>query len=248
MAKPIRSVARASSILDYLADRPEAKLSELSAHLNISKTTLFGIAETLCQQGFAYKNPISSGYSIGPKLITYGQPLSNDQLTRLVHPYLQVVANEFHETIFLTVLQDQRVHYIAKVDADLPPKMGEVTNTTSDSFLYNTAAGKTLLSTFLPAELTVYLDQLEQTGKLTETEVRKLNRELIKIRQANLAYDLGEQAPNVNCVSVGIRNYRHEVLASMAVVLIDETDPTDKLHALAARMQTISTALETRLV
>ncbi|KRM77520.1 IclR family transcriptional regulator [Secundilactobacillus collinoides] len=246
MTKPIQSVERATRIIDYLAERPETKISELSTRLGISKTTLFGIAETLCQDGVLYKNPLSSGYSIGSKFIRYAKPLNNDQLIRLLTPYLQVVCNEFGEDIYLAIIQDQHVHYIATIEADLPQH--KKVPTTTDDFLYNTAAGKMMLSSFLPAELTVYLDQLHESGKLTEPQVRDLNRDLTKVRQDNLSYDLGGQSPDINCVAVGIRNSRHEILASMAVLMQRNEDVSERMAAIAERMQAISAELEQRLI
>ncbi|WP_082409242.1 IclR family transcriptional regulator domain-containing protein [Secundilactobacillus paracollinoides] len=172
--------------------------------------------------------------------------MSNDKLTRVLKPYLQVVCNEFGEDIYLAILQDQHVHYIAKIQADLTQHKQVPTST--DDFLYNTAAGKILLSSFLPAELSVYLDQLHESNKLSVSQVHDLNRDLTKTRQDNLSYDLGGQSPDINCVAVGIRNYRHDILASMAVLMQRNEDISERTAAIAERMQDISTELEKRLI
>ncbi|WP_367295800.1 IclR family transcriptional regulator [Levilactobacillus yonginensis] len=211
MTKLIQSVQRAAAICRLLTTQPETSLHELQAALQLPKATTYGLLATLVAERIVYKNPLTAAYSLGPAALVGDQPLTGDQLVRLLRPNLQQLASDRNLAVHVAVRQADRAHYLAKIEAPHPQHVSAQPG--QDDSLAITATGKLLLSAS-PADF-----QASYLASLTAPLARQLQDDLSTISRRNVAYDYGEQTSQIACVATGLRDHRGQVIASVSLVL-----------------------------
>ena len=69
----IQSVERALQILEYLSGPvSEAGITEIAAFMGLGKSTVYGLVNTLVQEGYLEQNPDNKRYRLGIKLFEMG--------------------------------------------------------------------------------------------------------------------------------------------------------------------------------
>ena len=65
----IQSVVKAANILDFFIKKSEMGISEIAQQANMSKSTAYGIVNTLTETGFLEQDSESKKYRLGLKLL-----------------------------------------------------------------------------------------------------------------------------------------------------------------------------------
>ena len=199
--KKIQSLTRAMSILQCFYTDHDLSLAEISARVGLSKSTAHGLISTLVYGGFLQQDKRTNRYSIGIEVFRLGQTYSRD-VSEVIRPYLQMLAEEFQETANYTILDGVDLVYIEKVES---PKssLRIATFRGQRRPLYCTAAGKAIMAYLPEPELAQILDSIV-FRPITEKTIcsrERLVLELMDIRKTSFAVDNEENELGVYCIA-----------------------------------------------
>ncbi|MFS8204305.1 IclR family transcriptional regulator (plasmid) [Streptomyces sp. CWNU-52B] len=114
--REVKSAARTVALLELLAtrgDRP-ARLDELAEELDVPRSSMYQLLQTLIDRGWVRSDTTGSLYGIGiHALLTGTSYLDSDPHVRAVRPYLDEASDALGETIHLARLDGPDVVYLA---------------------------------------------------------------------------------------------------------------------------------------
>ena len=225
------SLVKALRVLLCLEDSPEGRgVTDIARSLGLPKSAVHRLLVTFQALGFAQQQP-NSRYILGPALARLGLRAA-DMFTprRVARPYLEALAQDIGETVFLGMLAQDQVLVVDKVEHGqvlrVSPALGTVLP------LHRTALGKLLLA-FRPApQREQYLQTLVDPGSATAPELRlyALRQELAAIAHQGVAVSLEEWAPDICCLAAPIRHRQGEVIAALALALPRSRMPQPQRH------------------
>ncbi|MFT4181074.1 MAG: IclR family transcriptional regulator [Rhizobium sp.] len=221
----IQSVERAMALLEAIAAAGgEARLVDLSAQLGLSKSTLYGLLNTLAAMGYVSRH--GTRYALGLRLREIAQPLSDADaaLRTAFAPALQELARRSAETCYLAVPCGTREYlYIDAVEGNGSLRVASPRGRREG--LTTSAIGKVFLA---------HDPGLVRSLRRAELLPAGLEKELQAINESGYALDLEEAEPGLNCLALPLRRQgcvvaalgvagpahrlRKSVLRSLAVV------------------------------
>ncbi|KUN92220.1 IclR family transcriptional regulator [Streptomyces caeruleatus] len=114
--REVKSAARTVELLELLAargDRP-ARLQELAEALDVPRSSMYALLQTLISRGWVRTDVTGSLYGIGiHALLTGTSYLDSDPRVRVVRPYLDEASEALGETIHMARLDGRDVAYLA---------------------------------------------------------------------------------------------------------------------------------------
>ncbi len=204
----VQSVARAIDVLACFTDHAELGISELSDMLGLSKSTVYGMVNTLTAYSFLEQVSTNKRYRLGISLFEFGNLVhSRMDARREASVICQIMAQKYPATIHLAVPSNHEVIYIDKID-NRNAFVG-YTQIGKRAPMYCTGVGKVLLAHMPSKYWDVYMSSVPLV-KLTEntiTDKRALRLELEKIRLEGVAVDRGEIEPGLECVAAPVLNH-----------------------------------------
>ena len=234
---------RVLQILELIAsDSGGRRLADLSRDLQIAKSTLVPILQTLCQQHYLSQNEAGQ-YQAGTALFRMGAAFAGKfPVLEYVHSQLETLVAQLGETCYFGVLDDGHVLYLEKADSPQPLRM--LTAVGRRLPAYATGIGKALLSD-LPEETVrrLYANGLEPLTEHTVTDMAALIAQLAQTRRNGYAWEVEESTPHVRCFAVPVRKFGTIVAAvSISIPLFryeegQRAQIISQLQAAAAQMQ-----------
>jgi DNA-binding IclR family transcriptional regulator len=225
------SLIKALRVLLALEDSPAGRgVTDMARALGLPKSAVHRLLVTFQEMGFVQQQD-DSRYILGPALARLGLRAA-DMFTprRVARPYLEALAQDIGETVFLGVLAQDQVLIVEKVEHGqvlrLSPALGTMLP------LHRTALGKLLLA-FCPApQRAQYLHSVEITADVRSREsgLGVLQQELATIVQQDFAVSLEEWIPDVCCLAAPIRNRQGDVIAALALALPRSRVPAPQRH------------------
>ncbi|GHH93696.1 IclR family transcriptional regulator [Streptomyces capillispiralis] len=194
--REVKSAARTVDLLELLAargDRP-ARLQELADALEVPRSSMYALLQTLIGRGWVRTDVTGSLYGIGiHALLTGTSYLDSDPRVRIVRPYLDEASDALGETIHMGRLDGHDVAYLAtresheylrtisRVGRRLPAHMG--------------ALGKALLAERPDEELPEGPYEAATPNTLTSREA--LAADLGRVRERGHSVDREEGVPGI---------------------------------------------------
>ncbi len=192
----MKSAARTVELLELLAargDRP-ARLQELADALQVPRSSMYALLQTLISRGWVRTDVTGSLYGIGiHALLTGTSYLDSDPRVRAVRPYLDEASDALGETIHMGRLDGYDVAYLAtresheylrtisRVGRRLPAHMG--------------ALGKALLAERADEDLPE--GPYEAATPNTHTSRESLAADLARVRRRGYSVDREEGVPGI---------------------------------------------------
>jgi DNA-binding IclR family transcriptional regulator len=215
----VKSAKRTLDILVLMTGR-EARMTftEISAALDLPRSSLHGLLATLVDSGWVTYQPASRTYGLGIRALEAGNAyLRTDDLPSRARPAMERVRDALDETVQLSVLDGRFNVYVAKVDGQQALVLASAVGRRLPA--HATGVGKVLLAGLDPVALDGLLQSvdLERYTANTVTDRAALHRRLQAIREAGYGTDDEEYTAGVRCVAVPIRDQRGEVIAAMSV-------------------------------
>ncbi|WP_419786758.1 IclR family transcriptional regulator [Pseudodesulfovibrio sp.] len=215
----IQSVARALNILELFEASEDLSVTEIANHLDLSKSTAFGLINTLTHKGYLEQNPRDSRYRLGLKLLRMGGAVQrNNILVNRARPFMEKLVEEFSETVHLTVERNGMVVYIEKIEGAKAIFVQSAIG--AENPMYCTGVGKCMLA-YMPEarrnRLIRNMQPMVRRGPNTITDVDELLKELQSIRQRGISIDDEEHVPGQMCVAAPIRDHNGEVIAAISI-------------------------------
>jgi IclR family transcriptional regulator, KDG regulon repressor len=221
MSRTVPAVVRAMDILELFLD-VDAELSprDFAARLGLPRTTVFELLNTLVSRGYLTRTgEDSSRYRLGVRVFQLGSAYSERlDLAREGRRVAGEVARLCDETVHVAVLDGSDVVYIAKVDSTRSVRMVSAVGRRLPA--HCSAVGKMLLAGLPSSAVRARLPQNRPLPALTPrtlTSVRKLERELERIRAEGVAFEHGESNDDVSCVSAPVYDHGGSMVAAMSI-------------------------------
>ncbi|GLZ49039.1 DNA-binding transcriptional regulator KdgR [Actinomycetospora sp. NBRC 106375] len=199
---PIEAVDRTLRALTLLGERPEVRLSEVRAHLDVGQSTAHRLMAMLVFHGFAVQDPASRTYRAGSALADLGIRALRADLWPVARPTLVALAASSGETVHLGRLEGTTLRYLDAVESEAMLRIGSRAGRTNPA--HATSLGKAMLAERSDAEiLALYPDrELERVTDRTTADRDALLAELAAIRARGWARN--DQGAERGVCSVGM--------------------------------------------
>lgn len=214
----VKSIIKAFAILEQLNDAEELSISELSAALEMDKTTVHRIVNTIKDTGFVSQNPITKKYSNTMKFYAYGKNvLKKNELGDIARPYIRQIAQLTGETANLGIRVDNQVIYIDRAQSESGV---QVATTTGRSIpMYCTGMGKAIMAYLSEDEINSMLSSTELIAYTHNTAVTKEDvlKQLEEVRKRKIAIDHEEFEVGLIAFGAPIFNSDGEPIAAISI-------------------------------
>jgi DNA-binding IclR family transcriptional regulator len=201
----INIVQKTIDILDYLSNHPKgASLSVISKDLQFPKTTVYDILKTLLHNDFVqYISPGKKNYCIGAQVYAIGFTfLESSVLFRITRPYLELLANKYEKTTFLSKRHHDRAICVYKYAS--PHAKAPTGNIGDRKRLHSTAIGKCYLAFDPDAFPLIDTIDLPSVTPHTFTDRKKLKAHIADIRTRGYSWEQRESHLRMACVAAPV--------------------------------------------
>lgn len=213
---PIQSVERAFRILELLSSsRSAVSAIEISQELNLKRTTVYGLLESLIQMQYVIRT--GNKYTISGKLYSLSYTYPNRfRVAQLAVNYMNDLSQKYNCTAHLGILSMRNEVLLIKAAF---PKNIEHIHSGSSFPLHASGIGKVLLAYQQKENRERLLDLLTLQSYTTSTITERgvLEEELERIRRNGYGQDEGEFFDNTSCVAVPIFDDKNAIVAAMSL-------------------------------
>jgi len=232
----VQSVDRALSILEILARRRDAGVTEIGKELGVHKSTAFRLLAVLESRGFVEQAEDRGTYRLGFGIVRLAGTITAQlDLTRQGHAACERLAADLGDTVNLAILDGRRAVNITQCRG--AASIASHNWIGQQTPLHATSSGKVLLA-FGPAPVraSVLADPLERFTDATVVDATALAGELDRIREAGWAWTAEEYEIGLNAVAAPVRGADGAVVAALSISGPAYRLATDSLQGIAKRV------------
>ncbi|MEW2404388.1 IclR family transcriptional regulator [Streptomyces sp. NPDC046862] len=230
----VQSVDRAISVLEILAHRGEAGVSEVAAEIDVHKSTAFRLLGALEARGLVEQAGERGKYRLGFGIVRLaGAVTGRIDITQQGRPVCENLAEELGETVNIAVLQE---HYAVNLYQVRGPGAVTAQNWVGQlTPLHATSSGKILLAHLPSKERAALIAEvgLKKVTAHTITAKTKLEKNLSEIREAGYAWAREELELGLHAMAAPIRNRDGKVVAALSASGPSYRLTEERLHELA---------------
>jgi len=245
----IRAVDRALDVVRCIAvSEQPMTVDQITARMELPKTTVFRVLATLENRGFVVRDPVSQTYSFGEMALLVGaRALGQADVRIIARPFIEQLMVETGETVHLSVLNLDSALCIDKIDSTRSVRMLSFVGFRDP--LYCSGVGKTLLAFQPEREREELISKIEFVRRTDRTIMDRgaLGKELDRIRLQGYALDLGEIEDGLSCIAAPVRNNAGRVIAAISISgpdsRISEAVQPHLISVVTAKAQRISKGL-----
>lgn len=206
--KPLASVSRAITLIEYLAsqDPQGTPLGTLAADLGINKATAYNTLATLREHNWVEQDSHTGYYRLGDGIAPIAQyRTSTRQSIENLRPYLARIGRRFNELVHLGQLVDTDIVYLDKVEPDRAIRV--VSAVGKRATAVTTSLGRALIGSFenRDSQLGWYLDAPELLA-LPDADRSRLEAAVVhnfaNLDERGWTEELEENEPGIACVGV----------------------------------------------
>lgn len=215
-SQAVQSVHRAATILEMLARRGTAGVTEVAAELDVHKSTASRLLATLEQRDLVEQTEARGGYRLGAGLVRLaGATSARLDLVQQARPISRLLALGTGETVNLAVMGQQAAVYADQVVASTErPSYNWVGQHTP---LHATSNGKVLLSELADEELPAAAGELTAYTDRTVIDLTTLRAQLGDVRRQGFATASDELEVGLTAIAAPVRDLHGEICASLSV-------------------------------
>lgn len=209
---------RVLEILNLLSKNSRfLRLSDISRELNMPKSTLLPILQTMVHQQYIRKDE-ADRYCLGYALLDLGAAAREVYSTsEHIRENLRVLVEKFHETCYYGILEDNCVRYMEKIDSPQPLRM--LTAIGHRLPAYATGIGKALLLDHTSQQLqTLYPNPVEPLTENTIIDMNVLYDQLQKAKKMGYAWEVEESTQHIRCFAVPVRK-NGEIVGAVSIAI-----------------------------
>ena len=213
----VQSVDRALTVLDILAKRGVAGVTEIAAELGVHKSTASRLVAVLEGRGFVEQLADRGKYRLGFGIVRLAGALTVQRdLAHESRRACEALAADVGETVNVAILDGDRVINISEVRGS-----GAVAVQTwvgQSTPAHATSSGKVLLAHLPEPDLEGLLGrELQRYTERTITDLDALARELDVVRERGWACTVEEFERGLNAVAAPVRDHDGSVVAAISV-------------------------------
>lgn len=233
----INSVVKAIRILNlFSAAEPRLSLATISARMEMPKSTVHNLLNTLLAQGFIEKVD-GDHYALGAAPLSLTQRIRvNVEVRDPAAPLLRHLADVTHESVYLTVLDGDFALYIYAIES--PQRLEARTAVGNRAHLHCTAVGKAMLAHLAEEECSAILARqgLPAFTPLTITDAALLAEELALTRRRGFSIDCEGHERGAYCIGAPIFAAQGTVLGACSVSGVDPEIIAGRLDVIAPQV------------
>ncbi|MGV9351152.1 IclR family transcriptional regulator [Streptomyces spiralis] len=230
----VQSVDRAISVLEILAQRGEAGVSEVAGEIDVHKSTAFRLLGALEARGLVEQAVERGKYRLGFGIVRLaGAVTGRIDITQQGRPVCERLAEEIGETVNIAVLQE---HYAINLYQVRGPAAITAHNWVGQlTPLHATSSGKILLANLPAKERAALLAEagLKKVTPRTITAKTKLEKNLTEARERGYAWTTEEFEIGLHAIAAPIRDRDGEVVAALSASGPSYRFTEERLHELA---------------
>ncbi|HAQ41717.1 MAG TPA: IclR family transcriptional regulator [Clostridiales bacterium] len=221
----VQSIDRAVAILEcFSGNRRELKLSEIAYMLDLNKSTVHGILNSLKYHRFIDQDEITKKYRLGIRFIEYGELVINSMdVPDIAYPIIEDICERIEETVHVAMLDGFDVVYVEKKECNKSIKTSTKIGARIPAYI--TADGKIILSYLDDDKLNEYVpEKIKKLTPNTITDRNKLLKVLHEMKNKGYATDNEEVVQGISCVAAPIIEHTGRVRFSLSI-----TGPTFRM-------------------
>lgn len=220
----VRATETSFAVVEEIADRGSAGVTELATVLDVSKSTIHSHLQTLSNLGYIVRE--DDKYRLGLRFLTLGD------LSRREHELYHAARQEVDELVDsvgergqVMVEENAQGIYVYQVKSDRGVQTDSHTGTTVD--LHATAVGKSYLAHLSEDEAAALIDRIDLHPRTANTidDRDDLVAELDRIRERGYAFNDEERINGMRAVGAPILTDDVDVLGALSI-----SGPTTRLN------------------
>ncbi len=221
-SKIIQSVQRALDIIDcFDRQNSELSLNELSNRLELNKSTVHGLLNTLVVNDYISQNGHNGKYYLGRRLISKGLLASDSlqqDLKEIGVKHLRILSEKYKVTSHLFLYRNGSLIFL---DMAVPTSAYYVVSSVigRNMPLHATASGKIVLSYMEPSEFEFWVqnNELQSFTEKTTSNSSKLKQQLKTILNNTYSIEDEEVEMGLYSIALPICNPRGQLFATLSI-------------------------------
>ncbi|MBD1381263.1 IclR family transcriptional regulator [Metabacillus arenae] len=214
----VKSAERVLRVFELLSQVQHGlTIKEISEALSFPQSSTSGLIGTLLKEGYLSLDSTKK-YKLGPKLIQIGSAaMESLDISSQGIPHLKSLMEDVQETVFMAVLSEKELVYVAKIDNNR--SIRTTAQPGSQKPLYCTGLGKAFL-TFMPdRQRKNILDNIEliPITKHTITDKKILEEQLDNFNELGYSIDDEENEEGLFCLAAPVYGVDHTLQAAISV-------------------------------
>jgi IclR family transcriptional regulator, KDG regulon repressor len=181
-------------------------VTEIAKTVSVSKSTAFGILQSFQEEGLVTKDTVTKKYAIGKEMMRLSKLVFKGQdLVSIARPFLERLAGQVDETVFLGVREYDAVKVIDVIEAKKDLKISSPVGTKLP--IIAGAIGKIFLSTMSTEEVMAYVREkgLPQYTERSITDMNAFVKEIDETRRLGYSVDMEEYLKGIRAIATLIR-------------------------------------------
>ncbi|MES0856318.1 IclR family transcriptional regulator [Geobacillus sp. G4] len=202
----------------FSAETPELGVTEMAKQLGLHKTTVHRLVTVLEKEGFLEQNKKTRKYRLGLSVLHLSGVVDlHTEMFKDAVPILEALMEEANEAVHLSVLEDDRIVYLYKIECPHPVRLLSYIGRSNPCTC--TSSGKVILA-FSPQTTVenVIRHGLPKYGPNSVTDRNELISQLAAIRRQGYAVCIDELHEGATSIAAPIRDYSGEVVAAVSIV------------------------------
>ena len=214
----VQSVDRAVSVLEILAQRGEAGVSEAAADIGVHKSTAFRLLAALEERELVEQTQDRGKYRLGFGILRLASAVPGQlDVTHQARSICERLATQLGETVNIAV---RRSHFVVNIDQARGPSAVAAHNWVGElTPLHATSSGKVLLAYMTPDERREVLASsgLARLTAHTITSQRELEAQVAAVARDGYASSIEELEEGLNAVAAPVHDHTGRVIAALSV-------------------------------
>ncbi|GKY88274.1 IclR family transcriptional regulator domain-containing protein [Sinisalibacter aestuarii] len=250
--KDVRALARGLGVIEALSEMGWAKVGELSTAVDIDRSSLYRLINTLIQLGYVVRRKEDGAVALTVKIAHLAAGLRDgDVIAQIAAPFMRDLTKEvlwpsdFASFIRGSVTIRFSTHQISPMSVH----RGVIGK---NRHLFRSAIGSAILSAMTPAELDAALDIVERVGGEEADEARNrhaVNRLVESVRAAGYASSIGALESNISAIALPVFGPDRRVAGAMNLIFFRRAMTSAEAAArYLPAMKHCVTGIETALV
>lgn len=215
----VKSADRVLDIFElFTGEKDSYNLTEIAKALSMPSSSTYQILQNMLNRGYLESDSTGKQFRLGHKLFEIRvQHRKSTSLTAEFFHIAGKIVDDLNEAVFLGVRSEDKVIYIGEKQISKPFRYS--TNLGSVLPLHASASGKILLSGISEDELRALYpkNKLKTYTSKTLSTLSALKAELVKVKEEQIAYNLGESIEGVHCIAGPVYDMEGNVVASVSI-------------------------------
>lgn len=217
----VPAVEKALMILQHLSSSHKTYwgVTELSKELNLNKSTVYSILNTMTDFRYIEKNMITGKYSLGPGLFDIAnRHYQHNPLRSAFESVTAPIQAKLNECINCHILRNQTSYVLSTFSSDNYTLRVEMPEGTALPPIYS-SAGKILLGGLSDQEIKkIYHTCIEEISAKEAPPWPDFLEQIHMIHKEQCAYNMAELENGIYSVAAPVKNYNNQIVAAVNIV------------------------------